>query len=501
MIARLNQTRAMRPRSAGGSHASHTSRESQSFQGHNPKRVFVGGLPIIFNGDKETQHVISELKRCFSLFGPIDEIFYVKNRNYCFVSMVSETDAFRIIETWGRSGGPSFTDGTGSAVRCSIGRAAPRGPASISSATSVGSNGGGRGGLEGAHKNSGTRLRRESAPAGAATAVAAAAAAYFASTSTPTITTPLVRGPTLPSNKTPLTPLQIGEPSQSTSSDSAREVMRLLGSGGLAALSSPHTTATTSSRITVSAPPTPVASAAWSESGERAARAYYYAVPAAVAIPAPISTPPPVIPLQPPHITTPLTRPAIETPPPPPPPPPTFSASYLAAATAGAPPYPVWNGLQPWFVEGGTLPSFHQHYYPQEKNLNNGISSNGYGSPVPSDSGSSVSSSQSGGSRVFVGKLGSASSVATVRSHFSRFLIEHGHPLGANAIIDVFMPHDENSWRGPGSHRGFAFITLSDQTAVTLLAGSAHVVDGKSVVIDGVAPRVSQAESESHSDG
>ena len=107
-------------------------------------------------------------------------------------------------------------------------------------------------------------------------------------------------------------------------------------------------------------------------------------------------------------------------------------------------------------------------------------------------------SSLPGNIRVFVGKLSAASNSASVKLHFEDFFEASEHPLGRLAVLEIFMPPAEpirddvmNKWRPntAHAHRGFAFLSLADTQAVSLIASVSHVVDGRPAVIDAVAPR------------
>jgi hypothetical protein len=186
------------------------------------------------------------------------------------------------------------------------------------------------------------------------------------------------------------------------------------------------------------------------------------------------------------------------------------AAEFLAQVSAPA--TTAWtNIVAPKAPAGGRPPRAASAAHPPASTDADSFRSGTWSSRIQSQSGGGGDSSSCGGSvspgsdgsapfpgsnmRVFVGKLSAASTAASVRAHFEHFLAESAHPLGPLAVLDIYLPaftdDGTNKWRPSAgyAHRGFAFVSLADAHAVALIASAPHVVDGRPVVIDAVAPR------------
>ncbi|XP_078444631.1 RNA-binding (RRM/RBD/RNP motifs) family protein isoform X2 [Wolffia australiana] len=96
-----------------------------------------------------------------------------------------------------------------------------------------------------------------------------------------------------------------------------------------------------------------------------------------------------------------------------------------------------------------------------------------YDHPVPAY-GSGMRPSRGGGKKIFVGRLPQEANVEDLRAYFSRF----GH------IVDVYVPKDPKK----SGHRGFGFVTFSEDGVADRVSRRTHEIRGQEVVIDSATP-------------
>ncbi|KAG6554042.1 hypothetical protein Mapa_003957 [Marchantia paleacea] len=101
------------------------------------------------------------------------------------------------------------------------------------------------------------------------------------------------------------------------------------------------------------------------------------------------------------------------------------------------------------------------------------------GSPGPGYGSSSVTSQGSAGSkgvgtRIFVGRLPPEATAEDLRRYFNNF----------GRILDVYVPKDAKKQ----SHRGFGFVTFSDEGAAERVALRSHELLGHQIAVDRAAP-------------
>eukprot|EP00249_Psilotum_nudum_P017751 c26473_g1_i1 orf=520-1824(+) len=89
--------------------------------------------------------------------------------------------------------------------------------------------------------------------------------------------------------------------------------------------------------------------------------------------------------------------------------------------------------------------------------------------------GQSVSMGKSLGNKIFVGRLPSETTSDDLRRYFSNF----------GRILDVYLPKDSNK----SGHRGFAFVTFSDDGPAERVARRSHDLLGREIVVERATPQ------------